>query len=286
MNSDIFSAKRDGLSDIGTGAVSILGMCVLVALSVCATAQPVWHWEGDFTDQEQSKLTQWIARTVSGVESTVAPYPFDVHIHFHRLAGYDQPVPWANTDRWPRQSVHFHVDPEYPIDDFLADWTAPHELSHLLMPYLGREYSWFAEGFASFMQYQVMVEMGLLSEQQALVQYREKVGRAGDKFNYPALPFAQAASRLRQDRQYPTMYWGGALYFFAVDEKLRQSGSSFVAVLAKYVACCRMPRDSMDELLAELDRLSKSAIFSEQMQQFETRPGFPPLPIQLQQTDR
>src|SRR5690606_12588924 len=107
--------------------------------------------------------------------------------------------------RWRGQHVHFHVDPRHPPEAFRGDWTAPHELSHLILPYLGRPAAWFAEGFASYMQYQVMIAMGLLSEAEAGERYRERIGRAAERYRYPEISFVEAAPRLHDDRQYPVM---------------------------------------------------------------------------------
>jgi len=69
-------------------------------------------------------------------------------VHFHRRdAGA-----LGHTRRSRRQSVHFYVDPQFSYDALRRDWTASHELSHLVLPYLGAEHIWFAEGFASDMQ--------------------------------------------------------------------------------------------------------------------------------------
>lgn len=171
---------------------------VLVALMLVlapryASAEILWHWQSPFDSAEQRKLKSWITTTVAAVESTVAPYPFDVHIYFHRLAGKGEPIPWANTNRNDQQAIHFHVDTSYSEGEFLQDWTAPHELSHLLIPYVGRSYSWFSEGFASFMQYQIMAAMGVMKKPRVQKAYQSKVEQAQRKYFYHELPFHSAA---------------------------------------------------------------------------------------------
>lgn len=234
-----------------------------------------WHWEDSFSEAEKARLMQWITETVAGVEKLVAPYPFDVHIRFHRAKSGASPVPWANTVRSRRQGVNFHVNPERTLEEFLNDWTAPHELSHLLVPYVGRSNAWFAEGFASYMQYQVMHVMSILDDEQMQERYRAKIGTAEQRYDLDEIPFADAARMLVERREYPTMYWGGATYFLQVDRLLRQRGTSMLAVLREFVECCRVDTRSFSSLVHELDRIAGEPVFSNHLEVMRSRPGFP-----------
>ena len=255
-------------------SLMLLALCFL---SVPARADIIWHWQGQFTSVEKQKLKSWITQTAAAVEDTVAPYPFDVHIYFHRLMGRGEPVPWANTQRRPNQAVHFHVDPTYSEQAFLQDWTAPHELSHLLIPFVGHDYSWFAEGFASYMQYQVMQTLGVLNAGQVTQRYKNKISSARNKYLYHKIPFHYAAQILRESKQYPVYYWGGAAFFMAIDKQLNALDSSLVTVISDYVHCCRMETNSITELTKSLDGVVRSNLFTEHLQQAQVRPGFPTL---------
>ncbi len=243
--------------------------------SAAARADLIWHWEDSFSQQEKTQLIQWVTKTAAAVEKTVAPYPFDVHVHFHRLTGRGEPVPWANTQRRPNQAVHFHVDPSYSEQAFIQDWTAPHELSHLLIPYVGRDYSWFAEGFASYMQYQVMQTLGVLSPQQVAERYHRKISKAREQYIYHKVPFHYAAQILRESKQYPVYYWGGAAFFQAIDQTLQQDQSSFIALLKQYLACCRTKTNNISSLIASWDGLLGYSLFKNRFQTVKTEAGFP-----------
>lgn len=248
------------------------------ALLLCATADAAlrFQWQDEFSSAEQRKLVRWVEETHATVEQLVGSYPFDVHIVFHRRDGAREPVPWANTTRGRRQGVNFHVDPRFSLQALRSDWTAAHELSHLAFPYLGSRHAWFAEGFASYMQYQVMQAMGVISPAQAAQRYASKLARAERRYPYPDRSFAAAAPRLRAEGNYPTMYWGGAVYFLQVDAALRaRSAKDFIAVLGEYVECCRRHGGELGPLLATLDRLSGSTIFSDYHHGFEVEKGFP-----------
>lgn len=252
---------------------------VLVVLSFAGSAARAdlqWHWDDRFSDAEQDKLETWIETAVVSVEETVAPFPFDLHVHFHRTNAYDSPVPWANTIRsGRRQGVNIHVDPDFSRAELLADWTAWHELAHLFLPFLGRDNSWFAEGYASYMQYQLMHAAGVLSADAVRANYRAKIERAARNYDMPERNFIDAAPALRARRDYPTEYWGGAVYFLRVDSALRAKGSSVPEVVREYVRCCRSGRPSLDALVDTLDSVAGQDAFSRELEALRRSRGFP-----------
>jgi hypothetical protein len=254
--------------------VAALTLCFVAAASSEASLR--FEWRDSFTPREKDKLTMWVRETADALESLVGPLPFEVLIVFHRSDGSREPVPWANTQRSRNQGVHFHVDPRYPLEAFRRDWTAPHELSHLVLPYVGSKNRWFAEGFASYMQYQVMHAMGVLDEAQLLQQYWRKLDWAARRYVYSDQPFAEAAPRLRADGQYPVMYWGGAVYFLQADDGLlEQAAGTLLGTLSAYLECCRRNRRRLSSLAAELDAVSGTTVFSASMTRFEAEAGFP-----------
>lgn len=260
---------------------------ILFTLSSSAVnATILYEWADSFTPREQAKLTAWMTRTANGLTTLTGPLPFDVHIRFHRSAS-KEPVPWANTRRGRRQGVNFHVDPSFSLDRFLADWTAPHELSHLAIPHLGRRHAWFAEGFASYMQYQVMHQMGIADWEDIIGRYKERMAKAKRGYDFDHLTFADAAPRLRARGSYPTMYWGGAVLFLRADDRLRREADrSLVTVLAEYVACCRLRTRDVHSLIRSLDEVSGSRIFSEEFKRFTEESGFPEFETALEGLDR
>ncbi len=259
-----------------------LSCLFLAVFSAHSSAAIVWHWQDTFSTAEQAKLQSWVNETYKAVEDTVAPFPFDVHIYFHRRDGAEEPVPWAHTERIPnKQDVHFHVDTGFSKRRFLEDWTGAHEISHLLIPYLGRKNAWFAEGFASYLQYQVHYTMGIINETELAQMYLHRFKRARGKYNLNDVPFAYSGEELVRRYDYPTMYWGGAAYFFIVEQELKRKNTSLMAVLNKYVRCCRNKNDSIDQLVARLDTLSGTNIFSYQLAQCREEKGFPKFEMYL-----
>jgi hypothetical protein len=239
-----------------------------------AGAELRWHWEDRFDDAEQAKLRSWVDNVAENVEEAIAPYPFDVHVHFYRSSA-TAPVPWANTIRSRHQGVNIHVNPDRGRDELLSDWTVYHELAHLFLPFLGRQHSWFAEGFASYMQYQLMHSAGVLSTEDMRDRYREKIERAASRYDLPDQTFIEASPALRARRDFPTQYWGGAVYFLRVDAKLRALGTSVPEIISEYVPCCRFEPHSLDALVETLDRVAGAPVFSEELAEFRRARGFP-----------
>lgn len=271
--SDAFPCKNQPL-------LGVILICLLASLPAYSQDSNLrFHWEDSFNATEKRRLQNWIIRTDTALTELVGELPFTRHIFFHRRDDSGEPVPWAHTQRGSTQGVHFYVDLSYPQQDFDEDWTAPHELSHLVIPYLGRKNAWFAEGFASYMQYQVMMQMGVLTSTDAQQRYTQRIKRAEKKFALDDLPFTEAAPKLRGMGQYPTMYWGGAVYFKQVAQQLDGQGkASLLATLASYVSCCRNDEASLQTLIEQLDQLASGEVFRHCMDEFERQPGFPDIP--------
>lgn len=259
-------------------ALALLGPLLAMALiapSAAAARELSFAWEDPFSPAEKARLTVWVRETHQAVEALVGPFPMAVRIYMHRRDDAREPVPWAHTERYRGQGVHFHVDPRFSLDAFRDDWTAPHELSHLILPYVGRQDAWFSEGFASYMQYRVMQQMGVLSGSEAARRYAGKLDRARRRYDYPAEPFLEAAPKLRAAGRYPVMYWGGAAFFAQVDLGLQAEDTSLLAVLRDYLRCCREDRVPLPALLDQLDELAGVPAFSERYRRFAAEPGFP-----------
>lgn len=74
----------------------------------------------------------------------------------------------------------------------------------------------------------------------------------------------------------------GLLFCAAADAALRElAGSNFILVLRDYVACCRRRGGDLDLLLGELDRLSRTKLFSDHYRRFQVEEGFPDVPREI-----
>ena len=149
------------------------------------------------------------------------------------------------------------------------DWTAAHELSHLSIPFVGRSNMWFSEGYASYWQWQILLQQGIYSINEIQHKYRDKLDKI-KPFYASDESFLETSGKLRTNHNYPAVYWGGVCYFFQVDSLLRQNHNTTLrAVIRNYQKNGRMTDESLEELISSLDAISKSKVFSKMLYTFQ-----------------
>ena len=73
---------------------------------------------------------------------------------------------------------------------------------------------------------------------------------------------------------YPAVYWGGATYFFQVNEALKQHhNTNLFEIIKLYQDQNRLNDRNIHELISSLDELSNSKIFSEYFTLYTTKSG-------------
>lgn len=229
------------------------------------------HGLSAFKSEKSIMLESWLTTGVNATRATLGIYPTPLSLHIFAKKS-NQPVPWAHTVRDGRGTIHFYVDTRFPLNKFINDWTIYHELAHMALPYLGSEYRWFSEGFASFMQYQIMADMGIL-EGSLTSSYEKKIAPHLRWFN-SNLPAAEVAKRRLEKRDYPAGYWGGAYFFVLAEQQLKtKKNMSLASLIAIYQDCCRAADNNINELVKSLDNLIGEPLFATLLKQYETAPA-------------
>lgn len=188
-------------------------------------------------------------------------------------------VPFGYVIRDGGEAVRFFVDAQRPLADYLGDWTATHEFSHLLLPYIRSRDKWISEGFASYYQNVLLARRGVYTEQDAWRRLHRSFEKARAIRNPPAL--ADISDRPFWEMRM-LIYWSGAAIALLADAELRRlsgSAESLDTVLGRLQACC-LPSErtwSGAELFAKLDELSKYPVFVELYRRYARSPGMPPL---------
>ena len=79
---------------------------------------------------------------------------------------------------------------------------------------------------------------------------------------------------VKQSRNYPALYWGGACYFMSVDKALMTKyNTNLLEVIHKYQQNGRLNDENLLEVIASLDRISNSAVFSDRLGMFSSKNG-------------
>ncbi len=219
----------------------------------------------------ESELMHWIETVAGHVLLAYGEFPVQrvqvlivsVEGARGRMGSSNSAVPFARVLRRGGSAVQFFIRPSEDLDEFLHDWTATHEFSHLLIPYVGREDAWLSEGVASYYQNVLRARAGTLSEREAWDKLHKGFVR-GHRSNYRDT-LSQSIRNGGENRTM-RMYWSGAAIALLADVELRRlSGGrqSLDSVLHKLADCC-LPSTrtwSGRELMQKLDDLSGHRVF-------------------------
>ena len=218
---------------------------------------------GDITDAQASKLTRWVRRSVDAVTPVFGFFPREhTQVVVVPIGRRNEPVPWAHVVRGGGPGVQFYVDETRPLAEFDADWTATHEFSHLLLPYVTRRDRWLSEGLASYYQNVLRARDGRLDDDEAWQKLYEGFQRGVRATRRESLEAATRGGRGSTMR----VYWSGAAMMLQADTALRKhSGgaqSLDTALLRFHDGCLEEGKLwTAREVMTALDRLTGTDIF-------------------------
>lgn len=186
-------------------------------------------------------------------------------------------VPFGRVVRDGGETVELYVNQERQLEAFLDDWTATHEFSHLMLPYVSRSHRWISEGFAQYYQNVLLARAGAYDERRAWQKLYEGFERG--RLSRPELsPNDAAARRSRGTRM--KVYWSGAALALMADVELREHTNgreTLDDVLSRLQSCC-LPSDrawSGTELFTTLDSLAAKPVFMPLYHRYANTSGFP-----------
>ncbi len=226
-------------------------------------------------------MRQWLTRAAEAVVTLYGSFPVDeAQVVVVPGARGDEPVPWAFVLRGGRPSLHFFINQREPLAAFLVDWTAVHEMAHLLLPYVRSEDAWLSEGVASYYQNVLRARAGMLPVAEAW--QRMHGGFRRGMRSMPGISLADATERMHRDGAYMRVYWHGAALTLIADQRVRertQGRHSLDTLLRDLRGCCLEGKEAWPatRLFAKLDELSGTTVFSELYEQHIASTRFPDL---------
>ncbi|MEJ8567863.1 hypothetical protein [Elongatibacter sediminis] len=223
------------------------------------------------------RYAAWIRETALSVASVTGAFPQkNPQVLIITLGPQGEPVPWAHVIRGGGVAAELFVDRSASLDTLRADWTATHELSHLLLPYVTRRDRWLSEGLASYYQNVLRARDGRLDEQRAWEKLNSGFKRGERATRGGTLASATRAGRSATMR----IYWSGAAMMLKADARLRALSNgrqSLDTALAALHECCHDPtrRWSAHELFTRLDRLTGHRVFADLYDEHVMDEAFP-----------
>ena len=244
------------------------------------------RYQASFNDAERSMTYRWLNQVTEALLSVYGELPKDSYrISIRRSSSRHSPVPWGHVERGSPTNVVLVINPDLGYQALIDDWTAFHELSHLLLPYRGRGNIWLSEGLATYYQNIIQARSGHFDETgmwNRLVSGFER-GRKDQRWQH--INLTQVSDNLGETRQYMRVHWSGVLYWLTADVELRQRGkSSLDEVLKQLRDCCEGQSMSAEEIVIKLDELIDGKLFVPLFKQYcesYTTPEFESLLVKL-----
>ncbi len=230
---------------------------------------------------DRNEARVWVREAAAAVLAVRDTFPQpDPQVLLVPTGGGGEAVPFARVVRGGGVALQFFVDPARPLAEYRADWTATHEFSHLLLPYVRRSDAWMSEGLASYYQNVLRARDGRLS---AAVAWRNlyKGFMRGIRATSGRYTLADEAGAGDWRRNTMRVYWGGAAYWLLADIELRRQSAGRLSVdraLTGLAECCMDPGRlwSAREMASQLDRITDTTVFSELYEEQIRDRNFPP----------
>lgn len=229
---------------------------------------------------DQEAVLNWIRLVATDISQAYGRFPNPApQIIVVPVAGnrHNSAVPFGRVIRDGGVTVQLFIDPEKTLAEYMGDWRATHEFSHLMLPVLNRRHRWISEGFAQFYQNILLARSGIYEDLFAWQKLYD--GFESGRESRPELsPNAAAEGGIRSGQM--KVNWSGAAVALMADVQLRErSGGteSLDTVLGQLQQCC-LPADRMwsgIELFKKLDSLIDKPVFMPLYRRYADTAGFP-----------
>ncbi len=231
---------------------------------------------------QSANIVEWVRETAKNVNLAYGHFPNpSTNVVILPVGGgrwwSDSPVPFGRVVRDGGETIELFVNQSRPIDEFYDDWTATHEFSHLMLPYISSRHRWVSEGFASYYQNILLARADRYTEERAWQKLWDGFER-GRQSRPEMSPNEAARGGVRAATM--KIYWSGAAIAFMADVELRHRSNgkeSLDTVLGRLQQCC-LPSErtwSGTELFRKLDSLIDEPVFMPLYRRYANTAGFP-----------
>lgn len=219
---------------------------------------------GHLSQMQLDAITENLSAAVDQVSRVVGRFP-SPRLQVLLLPvgpGYGVPIRFGQVTRGGGAGVVLLVSQDATAAALRSDWTAFHEFSHLLVPFVERGDAWLSEGLATYYQEVLRVRAGLRTEAQALERLYERAQRCRKRLREP---LERESQQMHVHASYTTVYWAGAAFALKLDVALRttsdgsQSLDSALATMQRQRPMDAPPLSARD-LLHALDRATGTTL--------------------------
>ena len=224
-------------------------------------------------------VTRWLQATATDVSLAYGrfPNPSPQVVVSPAPAERGRAVTYGRVIRDGGEAIELYVDHRHAPLALFRDWTATHEFSHLMLPYVEARHRWISEGFAQYYQNVLLARSGTYDPLAAWQNLHDGFERG--RRSRPELSPNEATERGKSSARMK-IYWSGAAIALLADVALRaRSGGEETLddVLERLQACC-LPSEtawSGPQLFATLDELAGGEIFMPLYRRYADTAGFP-----------
>lgn len=231
----------------------------------------------DSTKRKQLQL--WLKHVSDALLTVYGAWPKNrFNITVKHGAGSGSPVPWGQVERGNPDNVLLVINPASGIQQIMADWTAYHEVSHLLIPYSGSGDGWLSEGLATYYQNIIQARAGVLSETELWNKLASGFERGRKEKQWSKKDLTEISDNMGKYRSFMRVHWSGVHYWLTVDITLRQQSNNQVTLdnlLERLKTCCQHKSMSAIEIVEQLDRLAGTKLFKPLFLQYRASHSMP-----------
>jgi hypothetical protein len=230
---------------------------------------------------DAQQILSWLDEAAHAVAAVYGRFPVpSLQVVVVPGARGPSPVPSAYVLRGGGPGAHFFINQRKPLAELRSDWTAVHELSHLLLPYIVPEDIWLSEGLASYYQFILLARARLIPGQAAWQSMHRALAKGQQ--DEPDITLSEATEHMYRNGNFMHVYWEGAAIMLLADQRLREGSGgalSLDVVLDRLQRCCANPDKAWhaEDLMLRMDALTETKVFTELYSHEVKARGFPDL---------
>ncbi len=192
-------------------------------------------------------------------------------------------VPFGQVLRGGGPSAFFYIDADFPLHEFRDDWTAVHELAHMLLPYVGSSNRWLSEGVASYYQNVLRARSGMISDESAWAKLLGGFDRGRRQSGAETL---RRAGNGGWRNSIMRIYWSGAALSLLADigYRVETDGEASMDTTLRALSECCLPsprRWSVNEVTRRLDASGGHPVWQDLVDRWLDDPAFPDVDAEL-----